>query len=65
MEGVAWLCKLHKLQQGGILGDDMGLGKTMQCSAFLAGVNYMIPRNINTISAVPCTYHSLLNIVIA
>lgn len=34
---MAWLCKLHELQRGGILGDDMGLGKTMQCSAFLSG----------------------------
>jgi len=40
VECLQWLWKLHKMEQGGILGDDMGLGKTVQLASFLGSLFY-------------------------
>jgi len=36
LDGLSWLCHLHRFSLGGILADEMGLGKTVQMIAFLS-----------------------------
>lgn len=40
VECIKWMWKLHKENQGGILGDDMGLGKTVQIASMLGSLFY-------------------------
>lgn len=38
LEGLNWLCHLHRQRHSVILADEMGLGKTIQTIAYAAAL---------------------------